>query len=43
VDILIAVDAEDTPIIQEMHLFLLHMIAETIEKKLCGGKHAPTI
>jgi D-sedoheptulose 7-phosphate isomerase len=39
VDVLVAVDAEDTPTIQEMHLFLLHIMAETIEKKLFGGKH----
>ncbi len=30
---------EDTPTIQEMHLFLLHVIAEAVEKKLFGGKH----
>ena len=29
----------DTPTIQEMHLFLLHVIAEAVEKKLFGGKH----
>jgi len=40
VDILVAVDAEDTPTIQEMHLFLLHIMAETIEKNIFGGKHA---
>jgi D-sedoheptulose 7-phosphate isomerase len=39
VDILVSVDAEDTPTIQEMHLFLLHIMAETIEKKIFGGKH----
>jgi D-sedoheptulose 7-phosphate isomerase len=43
VDILVAVDAGDTPTIQEMHLFLLHIMAETIEKKLFGGKHDPTV
>jgi D-sedoheptulose 7-phosphate isomerase len=43
VDILIAVDSGDTPTIQEMHLFLLHIMAETIEKKLCGGKNGPTV
>lgn len=43
VDILIAVDAADTPTIQEMHLFLLHIIAETIEKKICGGKNGPFV
>ncbi len=39
VDVLVAVAAQDTPTIQEMHLFLLHVMAETIEKKLFGGKH----
>jgi D-sedoheptulose 7-phosphate isomerase len=39
VDVLIAVDDMDTPTIQEMHLFLLHIMAETIEMKLFGGKH----
>jgi D-sedoheptulose 7-phosphate isomerase len=39
VDVLVVVDAQDTPTIQEMHLFLLHVMAETIEKKLFGGKH----
>ncbi len=39
VDVLIAVDAVDTPAIQEMHLFVLHVMAETIEKKLFGGNH----
>jgi len=37
VDVLVAVDASDTPAIQEMHLFVLHMMAEAIEKKLFGG------
>jgi D-sedoheptulose 7-phosphate isomerase len=39
VDVLIAVDDRDTPTIQEMHLFLLHVMAETVEKRLFGGKH----
>jgi D-sedoheptulose 7-phosphate isomerase len=39
VDVLIAVDDTDTPTIQEMHLFLLHVMAEAIEKNLFGGKH----
>ncbi|HSQ34413.1 MAG TPA: SIS domain-containing protein, partial [Candidatus Binatia bacterium] len=43
VDLLIAVAAGDTPTIQEMHLFILHVMAETIEKKLCGGKNGPTV
>jgi D-sedoheptulose 7-phosphate isomerase len=43
VDILVAVDAEDTPTIQEMHLFLLHIMAEAIEKKIFGGKNGPAV
>jgi len=39
VDVLVVVDAQDTPTIQEMHLFLLHIMAETIEKRLFGGKN----
>ena len=39
VDLLVAVDATDTPTIQEMHLFVLHIMAEAIEKKLFGGDH----
>jgi D-sedoheptulose 7-phosphate isomerase len=39
VDVLVTVDAMDTPTIQEMHLFLLHAIAEAVENKLFGGKH----
>lgn len=43
VDVLVSVDADDTPTIQEMHLFLLHIMAETIEKNIFGGKHGPII
>ncbi len=39
VDEVIAVDAGDTPAVQEMHLFALHAMAETIEAKLFGGDH----
>ncbi len=39
VDEVIAVDCADTPAIQEMHLFILHVLAETIEKTLFGGAH----
>ena len=39
VDVLVAVAADDTPAIQEMHLFALHAMAEAVEKKLFGGKH----
>ena len=39
VDVLVAIDADDTPAIQEMHLFALHAMAEAVEKKLCGGNN----
>ncbi|HUU05935.1 MAG TPA: SIS domain-containing protein [Patescibacteria group bacterium] len=39
VDVLVVVDDRDTPTIQEMHLFLLHVMAATVEKRLFGGKH----
>lgn len=39
VDVLVAVDADDTPTVQEMHLFVLHAMAERIEQELFGGKH----
>jgi D-sedoheptulose 7-phosphate isomerase len=39
VDVLVAIAADDTPAIQEMHLFALHAMAEAVEKKLFGGKH----
>lgn len=39
VDVLVAVDDTDTPTIQEMHLFLLHLIAGAVEEKLFGEKH----
>ena len=34
VDVIVDVNSTDTPIIQEMHLFFLHLIAETLEKKI---------
>jgi D-sedoheptulose 7-phosphate isomerase len=43
VDILVAVDDTDTPTIQEMHLFLLHIMAETLEKNIFGGKNGQTV
>jgi len=43
VDIVVSMDADDTPTIQEMHLFLLHVMAETIEKKIFGGKHGQIV
>jgi D-sedoheptulose 7-phosphate isomerase len=39
VDVLIGVESDDTPLIQEMHLFLLHVMAEKIENDLFGGRH----
>ncbi|MCP5105640.1 MAG: SIS domain-containing protein [bacterium] len=36
-DIIIDVKAEDVPVVQEIHLFILHMMAEVLEKNLCGG------
>jgi D-sedoheptulose 7-phosphate isomerase len=43
VDILVAVDAGDTPAIQETHLFLLHVMAEAIERNIFGGNHDPIV
>jgi len=31
---IIRVDSHDTPLIQEMHLFILHILAETLESRL---------
>lgn len=39
VDVLVGVSTDDTPTIQEMHLFALHVMAEAIEKRLFGGNH----
>ena len=33
IDVIISVDSNDTPIIQEAHLFILHTIAEVLEKE----------
>jgi D-sedoheptulose 7-phosphate isomerase len=33
-DIVISINSSDTPTIQEMHLFILHIFAEIVEKKL---------
>ncbi len=38
VDVIIAIPAADTPAIQEMHLFILHFWAETVEERLFAGK-----
>ncbi len=37
VDVVVAVDSDETPAIQELHLFALHVLAETVESKLFGG------
>ncbi len=37
VDVVVAVDSDETPAIQESHLFALHVLAETVESKLFGG------
>jgi len=34
IDILIPINSDDTPVIQEMHLFTLHTIAENVERKM---------
>lgn len=38
VDVIVGVKSEDTPVIQEIHLFMLHMMAETLEKNFFGDK-----
>jgi len=38
-DAVLRVDSSDTPIIQEMHLFMLHTLAEMIERRLSGEQH----
>jgi D-sedoheptulose 7-phosphate isomerase len=35
-DLMITVDSSDTPAIQEIHLFMLHTIAERLEAELTG-------
>lgn len=37
-DAIIAVNSKDTPLIQELHLFILHTMAEVLEKNFFGGK-----
>ncbi|MDQ1353650.1 MAG: D-sedoheptulose 7-phosphate isomerase [Acidobacteriota bacterium] len=37
-DVIVAVNSQDTPLIQEMHLFILHTMAEVLEKNFFGGK-----
>lgn len=36
IDVIISVDSDDTPAIQEAHLFILHTMAEKLEKELFG-------
>ncbi len=36
-DVIIPVPADDTPLIQEMHLFILHTLAELVEQKIFSG------
>lgn len=38
VDVIVGVKSQDTPVVQEIHLFILHMMAETLEKNFFGGK-----
>ncbi|HLP44824.1 MAG TPA: SIS domain-containing protein [Candidatus Kapabacteria bacterium] len=37
IDLIIPVNSKDTPLIQEMHLFILHTMAEILEKNFFGG------
>ena len=39
IDIIIDIKSNDTPVIQEMHLFILHTMAECLEKRFFGGQH----
>lgn len=34
IDIVISINSSDTPVIQEMHLFILHIFAEIVEKRM---------
>jgi D-sedoheptulose 7-phosphate isomerase len=38
VDIIISINSNDTPIIQEMHLFILHLLADALEKNILKKK-----
>jgi D-sedoheptulose 7-phosphate isomerase len=38
IDAIIAVPAADTPLIQEMHLFILHIMAEILEQEIFRGE-----
>jgi D-sedoheptulose 7-phosphate isomerase len=35
IDVIIPIQSHDTPVIQELHLFILHIMAECLEKNLC--------
>ncbi len=37
IDVIISIPSDDTPVIQELHLFMLHMLAEILEKNLFAG------
>lgn len=39
IDIIVDIKSNDTPVIQEMHLFILHTMAECLEKRFFGGQH----
>jgi D-sedoheptulose 7-phosphate isomerase len=39
IDVIISIQSKDTPVIQEMHLFILHMMAECLEKT-CAGENS---
>ena len=36
IDHIVSINSADTPIVQEMHLFILHFIAEMLEKRFFG-------
>ena len=38
VDCLVEIPSESTPRIQEVHLLLLHLLAQELEDKLASGK-----
>jgi len=39
-DLILKIDSDDTPIVQEMHLFVLHTLAELLEQNIFGGIHS---
>jgi D-sedoheptulose 7-phosphate isomerase len=40
VDLILKIESDDTPIVQEMHLFILHTLAELLEQNIFGGIHS---